>query len=300
MVGDDKQEEAASARVLEVVVEKRYPEWIERGLKILDGPDKPPEERVLEEWGKLIERAYEFWKKADLSALPVWHRRWIEWTLEVIEKLCASKKWEDGEPEKWEKVLDEKLGFLFTPALTSMSVYWSAEVRFGAGVGHILELAQRTKDQTMLDFAFPSGRQVIPGVQNVLDVLREFGSSFCRVNAEQRIRRVKRVLALACEQPLEISRKFFRGVSLGMDKRVYTEQGEMVGDLGRGRIYQVMWIFSDLIKRFETMTELYEWLCFLLGRQVVGRDMDRLKKVCADLELSFRGPGRPRLENREP
>lgn len=94
------------------------------------------------------------------------------------------------------------------------------------------------------------------------------------------------------KRSLEDQREFHRGIGDGLAG--YGEGTEFDRSTQATTLLIPMVVFWRMVSRFDSMTVLHQWLCKVLGPQIVGEDKKRIENLCRRLGgPKFRGVGRP-------
>lgn len=100
----------------------------------------------------------------------------------------------------------------------------------------------------------------------------------------------RRYASQADDLPAKDASEYYRGLSDGLKGIGAGVPGDRSNEATA--IHWVLAMWWRLIARFESVTQLHDFLCRLLGPTVIG-DKKRVEKICERLELRFRRPGRP-------
>lgn len=92
--------------------------------------------------------------------------------------------------------------------------------------------------------------------------------------------------------PIRDAGLFYKGLSRGL-QGVRDENGNYLRERDNTRLLITIWVNWPSVKQLKSRSQLYNWLCFIHGRQVVG-EYKRIEKICERYSITFRKPGRPK------
>lgn len=122
------------------------------------------------------------------------------------------------------------------------------------------------------------------GEEKLLEVLEGTLERKCEI--------MKRAMSAACEQPINESAEFFRGVSEALENRIFSEEGKFQIGGTRYQLYALLLMWWRLVEDFKTSSQLYMWCCVLLGQASVG-DLATFQRLCRRNEIRLGARGKP-------
>jgi hypothetical protein len=226
--------------------------------------------------------------KAEAEKTSGWRREWMLWQADAMQAKSDSGSVEKGQSKNgmppWLERIEMELASAASPTVNFRAVqqkrFIPAALILGEMIGH--EFAMWHADNSGLAVSLdrlPPEFQLLP-------------KAILEDHRKKRLEYVREVVAIAVRQPFKDVRQFFRGFSMAMQKGSMTEQGELAGATSTTKIYTMFAFYSDFVLRLQSVHELHEWLCMMLGKLLIG-DIKRVEKICERIGLNFRPPGRP-------
>lgn len=109
---------------------------------------------------------------------------------------------------------------------------------------------------------------------------------------ERKCEAMKRAMSAACEQPINESGEYFRGVSEALENRIFNEEGKFQIGGTRYQLYSLLLTWWRLVEDFKNSSQLYNWCCVLLGQANVG-DLATFQRLCRRNEIRLGARGKP-------
>jgi len=104
---------------------------------------------------------------------------------------------------------------------------------------------------------------------------------------------VQNAFARISKEPLSIQHEFLRGFSMSLKRFASLDHECVPGATDRLDVLVCLLENKDKVQNLKTVTELHDLLTAQLGSNRVGH-LRRVQKLCEEIHLQFRPPGRPR------
>lgn len=238
------------------------------------------------------------YKQIKIDLLKRWQREWILWLIAFMREI-VKPKW-DKEVTTEEKKSEEEMPAWLDKAETEAAQAWAPTINFRA-----LKNKQPMDSDAlilgkMFGHEFATWHEDSPGLAASFEKLKPEQRRLLEViSKDQRAKRleyVNKVTAIAHQQSYEEAAQFFKGFTMAMERGSFFETGELAGETLATKIYGMLAMYPDFVSRLISVRELYEWLQFMLGKNLIDdiNGQKRIEKICERIGLTFRPPGRPR------